>query len=284
MLGKKMENKKPKAKLDVRLIALDLDDTLLNEEREITEKNLEALKECAQKGIYIVLCSGRAEDAILPFIKKIGIGEKETGRYLIAINGCSIFDLHTREQVFCKKVESDILVRTNEIAEEWGLRSEVYTPDTIYYQEETKWTRLDVDLCGLKGKVVPDYKEFIKQGFTKMLVPGQPELLLKLQDVLRKEFGDRAVIFTSKPYFLEILPPNCGKGEAVNFLAEKIGLPSDTTMAFGDSMNDESMIRLCKYGVCMKNGLDAIKEISDFVTDYDNNNDGIADFLRKYVL
>lgn len=284
MLGKKMENKKPKAKLDVRLIALDLDDTLLNEEREITEKNLEALKECAQKGIYIVLCSGRAEDAILPFIKKIGIGEKETGRYLIAINGCSIFDLHTREQVFCKKVESDILVRTNEIAEEWGLRSEVYTPDTIYYQEETKWTRLDVDLCGLKGKVVPNYKEFIKQGFTKMLVPGQPELLLKLQDVLRKEFGDRAVIFTSKPYFLEILPPNCGKGEAVNFLAEKIGLPSDTTMAFGDSMNDESMIRLCKYGVCMKNGLDAIKEISDFVTDYDNNNDGIADFLRKYVL
>lgn len=284
MLGKKMENKKTKAKLDVRLIALDLDDTLLNEEREITEKNLEALKECAQKGIYIVLCSGRAEDAILPFIKKIGIGEKETGRYLIAINGCSIFDLHTREQVFCKKVESDILVRTNEIAEEWGLRSEVYTPDTIYYQEETKWTRLDVDLCGLKGKVVPDYKEFIKQGFTKMLVPGQPELLLKLQDVLRKEFGDRAVIFTSKPYFLEILPPNCGKGEAVNFLAEKIGLPSDTTMAFGDSMNDESMIRLCKYGVCMKNGLDAIKEISDFVTDYDNNNDGIADFLRKYVL
>lgn len=284
MLGKKMENKKTKAKLDVRLIALDLDDTLLNEEREITEKNLEALKECAQKGIYIVLCSGRAEDAILPFIKKIGIGEKETGRYLIAINGCSIFDLHTREQVFCKKVESDILVRTNEIAEEWGLRSEVYTPDTIYYQEETKWTRLDVDLCGLKGKVVPNYKEFIKQGFTKMLVPGQPELLLKLQDVLRKEFGDRAVIFTSKPYFLEILPPNCGKGEAVNFLAEKIGLPSDTTMAFGDSMNDESMIRLCKYGVCMKNGLDAIKEISDFVTDYDNNNDGIADFLRKYVL
>lgn len=279
-----MENKKTKAKLDVRLIALDLDDTLLNEEREITEKNLEALKECAQKGIYIVLCSGRAEDAILPFIKKIGIGEKETGRYLIAINGCSIFDLHTREQVFCKKVESDILVRTNEIAEEWGLRSEVYTPDTIYYQEETKWTRLDVDLCGLKGKVVPNYKEFIKQGFTKMLVPGQPELLLKLQDVLRKEFGDRAVIFTSKPYFLEILPPNCGKGEAVNFLAEKIGLPSDTTMAFGDSMNDESMIRLCKYGVCMKNGLDAIKEISDFVTDYDNNNDGIADFLRKYVL
>lgn len=279
-----MENKKTKTKLDVRLIALDLDDTLLNEEREITEKNLEALKECAQKGIYIVLCSGRAEDAILPFIKKIGIGEKEKGRYLIAINGCSIFDLHTREQVFCKKVESDILVRTNEIAEEWGLRSEVYTPDTIYYQEETKWTRLDVDLCGLKGKVVPDYKEFIKQGFTKMLVPGQPELLLKLQDVLRKEFGDRAVIFTSKPYFLEILPPNCGKGEAVNFLAEKIGLPSDTTMAFGDSMNDESMIRLCKYGVCMKNGLDAIKEISDFVTDYDNNNDGIADFLRKYVL
>lgn len=280
----KLSQNNKKEKLNVKLIALDLDDTLLNSEREITQDNVDALNECVKKGIYVVLCSGRAEDAILPFIKRLGIGNEEYGRYLIAINGCSVFDLHTNEQIFCQKVESDILVKTNEIAEEWGLKSEVYTPDTIYYEEETKWTKLDVDLCGLKGKVVSNYKEFIKQGFTKMLVPGEPEILLKLQDKLRKEFGERAVIFTSKPYFLEILPPNCGKGEAILYLAKKIGLPADTIMAFGDSMNDESMIRLCKYGVCMKNGLEAIKTISDYVTEFDNNNGGIAHFLRTYVL
>lgn len=271
-------------KLDVKLIALDLDDTLLNDERIITDENVAALQECAKKGIYIVLCSGRAEDAILPFVRRLEIAGMEAGRYLVAINGCSIFDLHTREQVFCRKVDPEVLIKTNQIAEEWGLRSEVYTPDTIYYREETKWTKLDVDLCGLKGAVVDDYDQFLKQGFTKMLVPGEPEVLLKLQKVLREEFGDKAVIFTSKPYFLEILPPNCGKGEAIGWLAEHVGIPNSTTMAFGDSMNDESMLRLCGYGVCMKNGLEEMKKISTYVTEKDNNNDGIADFLRKYIL
>ncbi|MCQ2575607.1 MAG: Cof-type HAD-IIB family hydrolase [Treponema sp.] len=272
------------SKLDVKLIALDLDDTLLNSERQIDDKTVEALQECAKRGIYIVLCSGRAEDAILPFVRRLEIAGQEAGRYIAAINGCSIFDLHTRQQIFCRKVDSDILLETDRIAEEWGLRSEVYTPSTIYYREETKWTKLDVDLCGLKGEEVKEYQEFLKQGFTKMLVPGEPEVLLKLQDTLRKEFGERAVIFTSKPYFLEILPPNCGKGEAITWLAEHVGIPVEQTMAFGDAFNDESMIRLCGYGVCMCNGQEEIKKIADFVTEKDNNNSGIADFLYKHVL
>ena len=271
-------------KLDVKLIALDLDDTLLNDSREITDKTLSALRECAERGIYIVLCSGRAEDAILPYVRRLEIAGKESGRYLIAINGCSIFDLHRREQIFCRKVDAKILLRANELAEKAGYKSEVYTPDTIYYNKETKWTKLDVDLCGLKGAEVPDYENFLQKGFTKMLIPGEPADLLKLQDILRSEFGKEAVIFTSKPFFLEILPPDCGKGEAVKWLSEKLGFGLEKAMGFGDSMNDESLICMAGYGVAMKNGLDEIKKIADFVTEKDNNSDGIADFLYKHVL
>lgn len=271
-------------KFDVRLIALDLDDTLLNDERQISDGNVAALRECAERGIYVVLCSGRAEDAILPFVRRLEIAGKEAGRFLIAINGCSIFDLHKREQIFCRKVDPEILIRTNEIAEARGLRSEVYTPDTIYYREETKWTKLDVDLCGLKGAAVADYDEFLKTGFTKMLVPGEPAELLELQKQLRAEFGDRAVIFTSKPYFLEILPPNCGKGEAVSWLANELGFGMEKVMGFGDSMNDESLIRMAGHGVAMCNGLEEIKKIARHVTDCDNNHDGVGDFIQKHVL
>lgn len=271
-------------RLDVRLIALDLDDTLLNDNREITPMTVDALRECAERGIYVVLCSGRAEDAILPFVRTLEIAGKESGRFIIAINGCSIFDLHTRTQIFCRKVAPDILLRANQIAEAHGLRSEVYTPDTIYYREETKWTKLDVDLCGLKGRRIENYEDFLGQGFTKMLVPGEPSELLSLQKILRDEFKDRAVIFTSKPYFLEILPPECGKGEAVAWLAAHIGIPVSMTMGFGDSMNDESLIRMAGYGVAMRNGLAEIKRIADFVTENDNNHDGVGDFLRAHVL
>ena len=274
-------------KLNPKLIALDLDDTLLNDQRQIDDETVFALRECANRGIYIVLCSGRAEDAILPFVRRLEIAGKEAGRYIIAINGCSIFDMHERKQIYCRKVDSDILLRTNEIAESWGLRTEVYTSDTIYYREETKWTRLDVDLCGLKGQVVEDYDSFLKTPFTKMLVPGEPELLQKLQAELRKEFGDRAVIFISKPYFLEILPPNCGKGEAVDWLAEHIAAKTGEkvlTMGFGDSMNDESLIRHATWGVAMSNGLKDIRDIADFVTPTDNNHNGIAEFLKSMIL
>ncbi len=271
-------------KLNTKLIALDLDDTLLNDDRQITDLNVRALRECAESGIYVVLCSGRAENAILPFVRRLEIAGKEAGRYLIAINGCSVFDLHKRQNVFCKKVEADVLLKANQIAESYGLRSEVYTPDTIYYREETKWTKLDVDLCGLNGKAVDDYDEFLKTGFTKMLIPGEPEELLKLQTILRNEFGSRAVIFTSKPYFLELLPPDCGKGEAITWLAKELNIPVEETMGFGDSMNDESLIRMAGHGVCMCNGLDAIKEIADYVTEFDNNHDGPGRFIQKYVL
>ena len=271
-------------KLDIKLIAFDLDDTLLNDERQISDENVVALRECAEKGIYIVLCSGRAEDAILPFVRRLEIAGSQAGRFIIAINGCSIFDLHKRQQIFCRLVESDVLTRTNEIAESWGLTSEVYTADTIYYKEENDWTRLDIELCGLKGVVVPDYDDFIKKGFTKMLIPGEPEVLQKLQKVLRAEFGERAVIFTSKPYFLEILPPDCGKGEAVTWLANEIDIPIEKTMGFGDSMNDESLIKMAGYGVAMLNGLEEIRKIADFVTEKNNNDSGVADFIKKHIL
>ena len=271
-------------KLDVKLIAFDLDDTLLNDNREITDLTVRAIRECAQKGIYIVLCSGRAEDAILPFVRRLEIAGLEAGRFLIAINGCSIFDLHKRQNVFCRKVQSEVLLRANEIAESYGLRSEVYTPDTIYYREATKWTKLDVDLCGLKGVAVQDYESFLQQEFTKMLIPGEPEQLLELQKILRDEFNDRAVIFTSKPYFLELLPPDCGKGEAVSWLANELHIPIEQTMGFGDSMNDESLIRMTGFGVAMCNGLDAIKNIADYITDFDNNHDGVGNFIYKKIL
>lgn len=274
-------------KLPVKIIALDLDDTLLNSKLQIDDRTVAALQRCAQKGIYVVLCSGRAEDGILPFVRRLNIAGLETGRFLIATNGCSIFDMHTRTQIYRRNVAPEILLKADELAEEMGLQTEVYSPDTIFYRLETKWTLLDVQMCKLKGKEIPDYKEFIgstKNSFPKMLIPGEPEKLQVLQKKLRDTFGERAEVFVSKPYFLELLPPDCGKGQALLHLAGQLGIPQENTMSFGDSMNDESMIRLTKYGIAMKNGFDEIKKIAAFTTDFTNEESGVGRFLEDYVL
>lgn len=274
-------------KLDVKLIALDLDDTLLNKSGEISDENVQALRKCAERGIYIVLCSGRLEAGIVPFVRRLEIAGMEAGRFVIAINGCSVFDMHERKQILCNKVQGDVLLKADELAQKAGLHSQIYSTDTIYYGTLTPWIQMDIDLCKVKGSKVEDYPSMLKKGSPKMLVPCNPETpeqVKELVEVMKGEFGDKAVVFTSKPYFLELLPPNCGKGEAVKWLCERLGFGVEKSMAFGDGLNDESMIVKCGYGVAMKNANEHIKTVADFITDFDNNESGVARFLEKWVL
>ena len=276
--------KLPADKVDARIIALDLDDTLLDGDLHIKALTVGALQECVKRGIYVVLCSGRAENAILPYVRQLDIAGFEAGRYIIAMNGATIYDMHTRKQIYTRTVPGEILLETYRMARKQGLPCQVYDPSTIYPSEDNKWSRVDVDLCGLKMQVPEDFEAFIKPGHSKMVIPGDPEKVAVLQEELKAAFGKRAVVFTSKPFFLEVMPPDCGKGEALLHLAETLGIPQSATMAFGDSMNDESMIRGAAHSVAMVNGLPYIQDIARYITRTDNNHDGVGDFIQAFVL
>lgn len=270
-------------KLDVKLIALDLDDTLLNHHLQITPRTVAALQKAASNGIYIVLCSGRAENAILPYVRQLNIAGLQAGRYLIAVNGASIFDLHTRMSIYTQKLSGEILNFVYKEATLRGLPTQVYDPTTIYASVDNEWTQVDAKLCGLNLKIVDDFESFLNQGHPKMIVPAEPEQVQKFMPFLKERLEGVAEVFISKPYFLEIMPADCGKGQSILRLAEKLGIPQTKTMAFGDSMNDESMMQRVQYSVAMSNGLDHIKKISKYVTRLSNEEDGIADFLEEYV-
>ena len=276
--------KLPEHKLTVKLIAFDLDDTLLNHDLEITPLTVDALQDAVRRGIYVVLCSGRAENAILPFVHTLEIAGSEYGRYLIAANGASIFDLHKRLPIYTKKVPADILLFVYEEAKKRGLPAQVYDPSTIYASIDNKWTQKDSKLCGLHLKIEEHFGEFLKAGHPKMVIPAEPEKIADFLPFLREKLAGKADVFISKPYFLEIMAHGCGKGPSVLHLADYLNIPKEETMAFGDSMNDESMILQTEYGVAMCNGLEALREKARFVTRKTNNNDGIADFLRDFVL
>lgn len=281
---KKSEKKLPEGKLSVKIMAVDLDDTLLREDLSISEATIQALQRATKAGIYVSLCSGRTDNAILPFVRQLDIAGMEQGRFIIAQNGAVIYDLHLRREILYRTVEPSILLEANEIASSYGLFPEVYNPTTVFTAQDNKWTHIDVGLTGLHMEIVPDFPALLAQGHPKMVIPGEPEVLLGLQDELREKIGSRCVIFISKPYFLEIMPYNCGKGEALQWLCNRLSIPMEQAMAFGDSMNDESMIQRAGLSVAMANGLDAIKEQARFVTKYTNNQDGLALFVEEFVL
>ncbi|MBQ4331312.1 MAG: HAD family phosphatase [Spirochaetaceae bacterium] len=283
-LNRSSEGRLPEGKLPARIMAIDLDDTLLREDLTISPYTVQTLQKAAAAGIYVTLCSGRTDNAILPFVRQLEIAGLEQGRFIIAQNGAVIYDLHLRREILYRTVEPEILLEANAIASGLGLFPEVYNPTTIFTAQDNKWTQIDVGLTGLHMEVVPDFPALLRQGHPKMVIPGEPEVLLRLQDELRERIGSRCVIFISKPYFLEIMPYNCGKGEALQWLCSRLAIPLEAAMAFGDSMNDESMIRLAGMSVAMANGLDSIKDMARYVTELSNNQDGLARFVDDFVL
>ena len=276
--------KLPNGKVAPKLVALDLDDSLLNNELLISDRTVAAVQKAAEQNIYVVICSGRSPSAILPFVRRLDLAGTEQGRYAVASNGSVVVDLHKREEIYSAKVDGDVLAQAKKAADKVGLPCQVYSSSMVYASVDNEYTRMDSKLTGVPSEVVPDFENFVKSGFAKMMVPGDPKILVGLQKELAARFEGRAVVLISKPYFLEILPANCGKGEALEFLCGRLGIGMKEVMAFGDSMNDESMIVKCGLSVAMSNGLDKIKDEAAFVTRLTNDQDGIADFVEQFVL
>ncbi|MBR3542908.1 MAG: HAD family phosphatase [Treponema sp.] len=276
--------KLPNGKVAPKLVALDLDDSLLNNELLISDRTVAAVQKAAEQNIYVVICSGRSPSAILPFVRRLDLAGKEQGRYAVASNGSVVVDLHKREEIYSAKVDGDVLAQAKKAADKVGLPCQVYSSSMVYASVDNEYTRMDSKLTGVPSEVVPDFENFVKSGFAKMMVPGDPKILVGLQKELAARFEGRAVVLISKPYFLEILPANCGKGEALEFLCGRLGINMKDVMAFGDSMNDESMIVKCGLSVAMSNGLDKIKDEAAFMTRLTNDQDGIADFVEQFVL
>ena len=250
----------------------------------ISDRAVSAIKKAAAQGVYITICSGRSPSAILPFVRRLDVAGTEQGRYAVASNGSVVVDLHKREEIYSAKVGGEALREAKKAADKVGLPCQVYSSSMVYASVDNEYTRMDSKLTGVPAEVVPGFDEFLKQGFAKMMIPGDPKILAGLQKKLAARLQGRAVVLISKPYFLEILPPNCGKGEALEFLCGQLGVGMESVMAFGDSMNDETMIVKSGMSVAMLNGLDAIKEKAAYVTRFSNDQDGLADFVEQFVL
>jgi Cof subfamily protein (haloacid dehalogenase superfamily) len=154
----------------------------------------------------------------------------------------------------------------------------------MYVSCHNEYTGYDQKLTGLRQVVVENFRAMVGGGCHKLLIPGDPKLLIPLESILRTYLGDAVTIFTSKPYFLEILPANVNKGTALEKIANLLGIDQKDVIAIGDSMNDEAMLRWAGLGIAMANSDDRIKNIADMVTSRNNDDDGVTEVIEKYIL
>jgi Cof subfamily protein (haloacid dehalogenase superfamily) len=265
-----------------RLLALDLDDTLLRSDLTISYRTRKAIKEAGAAGVTIVLASGRVPSSIENFARILGI-HKRPG-YLVCLNGSLIQESHTGNIIDEAFVDNEIILKAYDLADAEGFPIQIYDDDVMYVSRSNEFTECDQKLTGLRQVVVENFRAMVTGGCHKLLIPGDPQLLGHMENIIRTYLGDKITLFTSKPYYLEILPANTDKGTALAKITKLLGIKQEEVLAIGDSMNDEAMIRWAGMGVAMVNGDERIKNIAALVTNKTNDDDGVAEIIEKYIL
>ncbi len=270
----------------IKLIALDLDGTLLDSQKRLSSKNADVLRECIRRGIEIVPCTGRIWKGIPAFIREFpGV------RYAITVNGAAIVDISARKELDQRKLNCSQALEILEMAKEFHTMYDGYVDGQGYGEkrfmdhmedygvtpevQKMVWdTRMVVDDVIARIRSLDHPVEKINYFFNDMEERARArEKLLARGDVM---------VSSSFPFNLEINAVGATKGEGIQRLASLLGIKPEETMGFGDGENDLSMMLEAGIGVAMANAEAVVKQAADYVT-ATNDEDGVAQAIEKLV-
>lgn len=260
-----------------KLLVLDLDDTLLRDDLTISEKNKTAIKAAVEKGVTVVLGSGRAPIAMRKYIQALDLNQ-----YGICYNGTMVVDLENQKTIFQKNIALEDAKYLFEYMKPFDVDVQTYIGNTLYVKEFKETTKRYCEITGMIAEVVELEKD-IKQDVVKVLLVGEHDYLAKIQEEVQPKIKDRLHVFFSKAHYLEFTNIEANKGLAVEFLANHLGITKEEVICVGDSFNDAYMIQYAGLGVAMENAYSEIKEMADYVTK-SNMEDGVAHVIEKFIL
>ena len=261
-----------------KLVANDLDDTLLTDDRRITAATKAALTEAASRGTVITLATGRMYASASAVARELGINVP-----LITYQGALVKNALVGKVLYERNLPEAIALDLLDYCLQNELHLQGYVDDRLYAREDNDKIKAYCELSKIPYTIAPDFERIIRQPQTKMLIIDEPDKLDIIADELRAKYRAGAHITKSKPHFLEIMHPEGTKGHALRFLAEYYGCSLAETIAIGDSWNDHDMIEVAGLGVAMANAVDSLKQVADYVTD-SNNDDGVKAVIDRFIV
>ena len=288
-----------------KLVAIDLDGTLLNSYSQISTENKNAIKNSIEKGVEIVIASGRPISSAKSFANEIG-----ANNYIICGNGALLYDIKNEKILYDKFIDKKKILEIIKFCDENSIFYSIYTGDfvianslnynVLFYNNENKKV---VDSQKTKIKVIQNIYNYIEQNenvnVLKMTICDKSSIIfersikrlrqIKGIDVLDVEHMARKVITTGTEentveyYYTEITTTGVNKWSAIQELAKRLNIKEEEIIAIGDNRNDKEMIENAGLGIIMGNSAPYMKQIADEVVE-SNNNNGVAQALKKYIL
>lgn len=267
--------------MPIKLIASDLDDTLLREDLSISPRNRRALAAAAARGIKIVLASGRNIHSMKRYAQELGLDGP--GEYMICTNGAEILETASGLRIYEDAIDGALCREVAEAVDGLGLPWQVYEDGFIRISAPNPWSDLDQRLTGQVVKpITPGERDaFLARGQTKFLVPGDAQRIAVVLPQLQAAFAGRAEVLTSKPYFLEILPLGVDKGRALERLCAMLGIGLAEVLAIGDSMNDLGMLKAAGQSWTPANGIPEAKAVAGRVCALTHEEDAVAAIIEE---
>ncbi len=262
-----------------KIFFFDLDGTLLTGDKKITPGTMEALGRFTDAGNFFCINTGRALDSARAVYDGLGLDFK--GSFLCCSNGTEIYSVDESRYFYRVGVDLELVPKILDLAEEYGIHCHTYNQDHIVSRHDNECLAYYRRVIKTPLIVTDDVLKYVTEPPSKMIAielhdhDKQERFRMALQEMV----GDKLTLLYSNPYYMEIFPSEAGKGSAVKRLADLLGLDIKDTYAAGDEQNDISMIEAAGTGIAMINGTDIVKKSADVITRFDNDHDGLAEFI-----
>jgi Cof subfamily protein (haloacid dehalogenase superfamily) len=261
-----------------KLLAIDMDGTLLNSQEIISEKTISAINQCLKKDVKVIIATGRPIQGVMKYYDSLSVDN-----LVITYNGAKIFDVLENTTLFSRDLEAldsqaiiDLAVKKQYSFILWS-GNKLYT--NIINDKVLEYYRLS----RVNPIVLEDFSEVIAQGITKIIWIDSPEKVKEHLPLAKKRFGERVSVTISRPEFLEFFTKGISKASAIEFIACKYQIKQEEVIAVGDALNDIEMIKYAGLGVAMGNANEEVKSVADYVCK-SNDEDGLVEVIEKFIL
>jgi len=263
-----------------KIIALDIDGTLISSEHKMLPETKEAIILAQEKGLKVVLASGRPTPGMMNLAEELELAR--FGGFVLSYNGGRITNIKTKEiiyEVFLKPEEAHEIY---DLAKENQVNIMAYDGVDIITEDHDEYIQIESDINAMPLRSTGDFKKAVVNQTIKTLTTGTPEVIAEVETSYIQTFGDRFSICRSMPFFLEVMPQGVNKAIGLGRLLKTLDMTPDDLVACGDGFNDVEMVKCAGFGVAMGNATPEVKAVADYVTK-SNDDNGIVEVLENFI-
>lgn len=271
---------------DIQLVAIDLDGTLLRDDKSLSQENVDAIKDAIEQGVQVVICTGRTLPSIQYLSKQLPQGDGD--EYLILQNGAVIHqlpDLNIVHETILTEGDRQAIYDVFKEYRSEEVQMVAFDPDKLYLvDDETANPTVVQDAKTLSTDItLAKFEEVLNlETLYKIVVFGGVEFIDDYLEKIPNDLYEQVHIVRSLPVAIEFIPKLANKANGLNALIQQLDIKAENIMTIGDELNDYEMVKMAGLGVAMENGHPEVKRVADELT-LTNNENGVAHAIRKFV-